>query len=170
MKGDKKMGVEREVTERDRWRGGMWEGTDWWMNVCALPQRSKCQFITPSKCFKLKWCLERGWRGFCSDSKRPLLFPTSSASEKHQNKLDKLFNHYRRVITLMSPEHCALRRIRITALSYKQNSIWQQQNYSSWTATSCILQVFRATEVCREEQPHQPFVVWCIIYDWTELK
>ncbi len=35
MKGDKEMGVEREVTEGDRWRRGMWEGTDWWMNVCA---------------------------------------------------------------------------------------------------------------------------------------
>lgn len=25
----------KKVTEGDRWRGGMWEGTDGWMNVCA---------------------------------------------------------------------------------------------------------------------------------------
>lgn len=35
MKGDEGAGLKREVTEGDRWRGGMWEGTDGWMNVCA---------------------------------------------------------------------------------------------------------------------------------------
>lgn len=42
----------------DWWRGWLWEG-DRLINEClCMSQRSKCQFNTPSKCFKLKWCLE----------------------------------------------------------------------------------------------------------------
>lgn len=77
----------RRGARNERRRGsGAKKGGDWgrqmkrgnvrgdrWMNEClCVPRRGKCQFTTPSKCFKLKWCLESGWREIHSDSKHPL--------------------------------------------------------------------------------------------------
>lgn len=64
-------------------KGGDWERQmkrgnvrgDRLMNECLCTAwRGQCQFTTASECFKLKWYLERGWRGSHLDSKLSLVF------------------------------------------------------------------------------------------------
>lgn len=107
------------------------------MNECLrIPRRGKCQFTTPSKCFKLKWCLERDWRGSTPIQSSPLFSssnPSWVESEKHRNKLNKLFNHYPSDCTL--PEHCVLHWIKIIATSLYNSRVttWQQElNTKLW--------------------------------------
>lgn len=67
------------------------------MNEClCMPRRGKCQFTTPSKCFELKRCLERGWghRAGGGDIQSSPLFHTVFESLLRQHKLTKLFKSH----------------------------------------------------------------------------
>lgn len=99
--GDKEMGVEKEVTERDRRRGGMWEGTDWWMNVCAC--RGEANANLPHQVSVSNWSdVQKETGGGRTRFQSSPLFSSSNASwvefEKDQNKLNKLLNRCLRVV------------------------------------------------------------------------
>lgn len=112
QRGNRGLSKKAKRRARNERRRGNWggRGGDWrrqmkrgnvrgerLMNEClCIPRRGQCQFTTPSKCFKLKWCLERGWRESSLIQSSPLFSssnPSWGESEKHQNKL-RLFNHY----------------------------------------------------------------------------
>ncbi len=118
--GKKGRGVERGVTERDRWRGGMWEGTDWWMNVCACHSEANAYLLHQARVSNRSDVWKTTGGGSARIQSSPL-FSSSNPSlvrvEKLQNKPNKLFNQCLKVIIFTLSKHCALHCIKIIAAS-----------------------------------------------------